>query len=145
MPLADDPRRLVPDAYPVALTLDTRFGDMDRNRHLNNVALARLYEEARVRFNMMLRAGAADPSRVSFLVAHVAIDYLAEGHYPDPAEMRLAVVGIGRSSYRLGQAIFQRGHCIGLADTVLVHRGEEGPAPLPDAWRGRLEAHSLKG
>jgi acyl-CoA thioester hydrolase len=41
-------------------------------------------------------------------------------------------------------ALFQRGQCIGLCDTVMVHRGENGPAPLPDALRTVLGEWALK-
>ena len=46
-----DPRRREPDAYGWTLDLAPRYGDMDANGHLNNVAFARLFEEARVLFN----------------------------------------------------------------------------------------------
>lgn len=129
-----DPRRLEPAAYAWSVELGTRFGDMDVNRHLNNVAVAGLYEEARVRFHAELRACRAI-GNPRFLVAHCAIDYLGEGDYPEPVTVMLAVLALGTSSYRMGAALLQRERCIGLCDTVLVHRGESGPAPLPDALR----------
>ena len=57
--MRDDARRRDPAAYATSLTLDTRFGDMDVNGHLNNVAFARLFEETRVRF---LRFGSGSPA-----------------------------------------------------------------------------------
>jgi acyl-CoA thioester hydrolase len=42
--MKDDARRRDPAAYPASQTLETRFGDMDVNGHLNNVAFARLFE-----------------------------------------------------------------------------------------------------
>ena len=143
--MRNDPYRLTPGAYPWRIALETRFGDMDPNRHLNNVAIARLYEEARVRFNMALRAAQPAIGRPHFLVAHVAVDYLAEGHYPDPVEVTFGVLSFGSSSYRASLGMFQRGHCIGLCDTVLVHRGDDGgPMPLPSALRDALGEWAMR-
>ena len=46
MGLKSDSRRLALENYPLRLTIPTRYGDMDTNAHLNNVAIARLMEEA---------------------------------------------------------------------------------------------------
>lgn len=142
-----DPARRRLASYPASLTLETRFADMDVNGHLNNVAFARLFEETRVRFN---RAGPMAPKagerKSSFVVAHVAIDYLAEGNYPAPVTIGYAIARIGTSSFTVAMAAFQDGQCIALCDSVLVHRDPaSGPAPLPAALRERLEAHRLSG
>ena len=145
MPLSADPRRLQARAYPWSLLYQTRFADLDVNQHLNNVAIARIYEEGRVRFSLDWRRDHPATAAVRFLVAHVAVDYLDEGSYPEPVTVCTAVLALGRSSLRYGQALFQHGRCIGLADTVLVHRGADGPAPLPDAVRQALAPRLLQG
>jgi acyl-CoA thioester hydrolase len=141
--MRDDPRRRDLAAYPFRIEMVPRFGDMDLNQHLNNVAVARFYEEGRVRFHFDLhrRPGL---ERFRGFIAHLAIDYLAEGHWPDPVEIGVGIVHIGGSSYRLGLAMFQRGVCIGLCDSVLVHRGEQGSAPLPPLLREALEGLRLR-
>ena len=140
-----DPQRQHLSAYPASLALETRFGDMDVNGHLNNVAFARLFEETRVRFNRASLAALQQGERRSgFVVAHVAIDYLAEGNYPAPVTIGYAIARIGSSSFTVAMAAFQDGHCIALCDSVLVHRDPEtGPAPIPPGLRERLEAHRL--
>jgi acyl-CoA thioester hydrolase len=147
--MRNDPRRRDPAAYPWSVTLDTRFADMDVNRHLNNVAITRFFEETRIRFNWDLiakaRATAAPMERPRFLVAHVAVDFLGEGSYPEPVTMAYAVGDIGRSSFRSLMAMFQSGTCIALCDSVLVFRGDSGPATLPAELRNRLEAFPLAG
>jgi len=141
--MKDDPRRRHVAAYPFRIELVPRFGDMDLNRHLNNVAVARFYEEARVRFHFSLheRPGL---ERFRVFIAHIAIDYLAEGNWPDPLEVGVGVVHVGGSSYRLGLGMFQRGACIGLCDSVLVHLGEGSSAPLPPLLRAALEDLRLR-
>ena len=132
-----DPRRTTAAAYPWSTVVATRFGDLDFNFHLNNVAVAQLYEEGRVRFNTDLRERYAI-GRPRYLVARVAIDYLGEGRYPAPATVALAALRLGTTSWTAGLALFQDDACIGLAESVMVFRGETGPAPLPEALRAAL-------
>lgn len=140
--MKDDARRRDLAAYPFRITMVPRFGDMDLNKHLNNVAIARFYEEGRVRFHLALR-DTPDLPRFHVFIAHIAIDYLGEGHWPEPLEVGVGVVHIGGASYRLGLALFQGGACIGLCDSVLVNRGETGSAPLPTPLRAALEGLRL--
>ena len=140
-----DARRRDPAAYLWAIDLAPRYGDMDANGHLNNVAIARLFEETRVQFNWE-SAALFSGDRPRFLAAHVGIDYLAEGRYPGNLTLRLAVSHIGNSSFRMAKAAFQAGDCIALCDSVLVFRSPDGgPAAIPPVLRERLEAHRLNG
>lgn len=143
--MRNDPRRRDPAAYPFAVTLDMRYGDMDVWRHLNNVSAGRFYEEGRLRFMHHVREANADyaAQRFRLMVAHTAIDYLAEGHYPHPITVGVGVVSLGNSSYRVGEALFQQGRCIGLADVVLTHIGEAGAAPLPAIIRETLQRYLI--
>ena len=139
------PERLQLSTYPWTRAIEPRFGDMDALRHLNNVAVARLYEDGRVRFTDGSGVREALEPRHGFLVAEVSISYLAEGHYPDPLTVGCGVARVGTASFTIAQGLFQRGRCIGVADSVLVHvlRGE-GPSPLPDVVRAALYAHQLQ-
>ena len=138
-----DPRRRDLANYPWTTVLETRFADMDVNRHLNNVAVAQLYEETRVRFNMGLRAAHAE-LKPHYLVGRIEIDYLGEGRYPEPVTSAYGIASIGNSSFRVAMALFQNANCIGLCDTVMVYRGETGAAPLPEALRAVLGEWVLK-
>ena len=142
-----DARRRNLAAYPWSIEIATRFGDMDFNEHLNNVAVAQLCEEGRVRFNFHLRA-TYPIGRPRFLVARVEIDYLGEGKYRVPTAMGVAVTATGTSSWRVAMGLFQAGACIGLCDTVMVHRGDSevgaGPAPIPDVLRAALGDFALR-
>ena len=140
MGLKSDGRRLALENYPLRLTIPTRYGDMDTNAHLNNVAIARLMEESRVRFHYSLRADGGDLSPGGAMVAHVAIDYLGEGEYPADVEAGVGVVEIGRTSYRLAIGLFQNGRAFALADSVIVRvSADRGSAPLPQSLRDLLD------
>ena len=77
------PHRLDPATYPVSMTAQTRFQDMDINGHLNNVAFAALFENARVQLNRNVRPWADRPANQPTMVAAVEINYLREGNYPE--------------------------------------------------------------
>jgi acyl-CoA thioester hydrolase len=140
MGLKDEAWRLDPHAYKVRRTLEPRYGDMDANAHLNNVAIARLFEETRVRTLAGLRAAPSRGDPSSMMIAHIGIDYLAEGSYPEPIEAGLAVSAIGRTSFRLALALFQRGATIALADCAMVNLGpDRRPATIDDDLRANLE------
>lgn len=142
--MRNDPRRRALAAYPFQIDMVPRFGDMDPNRHLNNVAIARYYEEGRVRFHWHLRDIHPDLVHFRVLVARVAIDYLGEGHWPRPLKVGAGIAELGGSSYRIGLGLFQNDTCIGLCDSVLVHRGEVGSAALPPLLRAALDPLHLK-
>jgi acyl-CoA thioester hydrolase len=140
MGLKDEGWRLDAAAYRQRETIQTRYGDMDANAHLNNVAIARLFEETRVRMLSRLRRNSEGGDPSSMMIVHVSIDYLAEGQYPDDVEAALAVTDIGRSSFRLGLALFQQGRAIAIADCAMVNLSNRRPAPIGEDLRAALEA-----
>jgi len=50
------PARLLPTTYPVRGTVDARYGDMDANGHLNNLALEAMHENTRATLNAQVSA-----------------------------------------------------------------------------------------
>ena len=136
--------QLDPASYPVSLVTQTRFQDIDPNRHLNNVAFATMFENARVRFNRALRPWADRPKNERSMVAAVTINYLREGSYPDDVEIASGVSKIGTSSYVIAQAMFQHGHCIATCDSVIVCRTDGEGKPLRQAVVDELEKMRTK-
>ena len=117
-------------AYPIILESDTRFQDMDINGHLNNVAFASLFENARVQLHHKARPWADRPDNERTMVASVEINYLREGNFPDPVTIGSGVGRIGNSSWSVVQAMFQNGLCIGTCDSVIVCRTDNEAKPL---------------
>jgi len=134
-----EPWKLIAENYPVSVVMQTRFQDIDPNRHLNNVAFASMFENARVRLNRNLRPWADRPRNERSMVAAVTINYLREGHYPDDVEISSGVSRIGTSSYVITQAMFQNGHCIATCDSVIVCRTDGEGKPLRAEVLAELE------
>jgi acyl-CoA thioester hydrolase len=138
-----DPARRVLENYPERMPMQLRFGDCDMQGHLNNAAAARLYEEARIRFLRRLMGEATERLPRPPVVAHLAIDYLGEGEYPGDLMVGVGILGVGRTSWRVGKGLFQDGRCIGLCEAVLVGMADTGPTTLPTGFRTLLERYSI--
>jgi len=139
------PWRLDPSAYPVAEEIGTRFQDLDPNGHLNNVAFAALFENARVRLNRASRQGSDRPANERTMVASVTINYLREGSFPEPVTIRSGIGRIGTSSWTIEQAMFQADQCIATCDTVVACRTDDEAKPLRAELRAELEKRMTRG
>lgn len=117
-------------AYPIILECGTRFQDMDINGHLNNVAFASLFENARVQLHRKARPWGARPDNERTMVASVEINYLREGNFPAPVTIGSGIGRIGNSSWLVVQAMFQNGQCIATCDSVIVCRTDNAAKPL---------------
>jgi acyl-CoA thioester hydrolase len=136
-----DPTRLRLDSYPVIDEIAARYGDMDANAHLNNLALESLHENARATMNRDLLPDAyrAGGRRLRLVTSQNAVHFLAEAHWPAMIQTGAGVGRIGRTSYVASTGLFNNGSCIGVCDTVLVLLGDDGPTPLPDELRAALQ------
>lgn len=136
-----DPARLRLDSYPVVGEIAARYGDMDANAHLNNLALESMHENARATMNRQLlpQAYRAGEHRLRLVTSQNAVHFLAEAHWPALIKTGAGVGRIGRTSYIASTGLFLNGTCIGVCDTVLVLLDEKGPTPISDEFRAALE------
>ncbi len=138
-----DPALLDPARYPFSCEIATRFGDLDVNQHLNNVAVAQVCEEARVRFHRASGYHKAIAGQTS-MTASVTIEYLGQGFHPEPLEVHVAPLRIGTTSYTLSQLIRQDGRTVAYAEVVLVCIRDDRPAPIPELFRESVQPWMLR-
>ena len=140
-----DPHRLEPSFYPLKVKILARYADVDPLWHINNVAIAQYYEEARVTAGARMFGGVRIPTAAGerVLVAHQSIDYLREAGYPGKLEVGIGVLKIGNTSYTYGMGMFQEGRCVSVSSAVMVFADDRGPARVPDQYRERLESWLL--
>ena len=140
------PDRLVLACYPVVDSIAARYGDMDANGHLNNLALEYLHENARATMNRDLLPHAYDVTRrrIRLVTSQNAVHFLVEAHWPATIATGAGVGRIGRTSYVASTGLFIAGVCIGVCDTVLVALGENGPEPLSEEFRSALQTVLLR-
>src|SRR5579859_5660227 len=141
--LAEQAGRLDAGNYPVRFAYRTLYGDMDTNRHLNNGAFGRLFEEGRS--DLTHRVVGMSATRLILLLATITMEFLREGRYPGSVEVGSAVLRVGGSSYVLAQAAFQDQACIALAECVMVKATRDGPVPLTETERDRLAGLAFGG
>jgi acyl-CoA thioester hydrolase len=124
----------------------TLFSDMDVNRHVNNQALGRLFEEGRAELNRRAFARSLDTKPVPrFYLANLNVDFLAEISYPGTIEIGSSIGRAGTSSFTIVQAAFQDGGCVAVSDCVMVKIRDGRPAALTDAERAGLGEYLFLG
>lgn len=137
--------RLRLQSYPYVDEIAVRYGDMDANAHLNNLALESLHENARATMNhRMLPEAYSGERRVRLVTSQNAVHFLAEAFWPGMIRTGAGVGRIGRTSYVASTGLFVDGTCIGVCDTVLVMVGDDGPVPLPEGFRTALQGALLR-
>jgi len=124
------PLRADPASYPNKVQILARFADVDPLWHINNVAIAQYFEEARVSTIRAMSGNSRIPATADerILIAKQTIDYVSEGNYPGALCVGIGVVRIGITSFTLGMAVFQDKRCVAVSDAVMVLANDQGPA-----------------
>ena len=125
-----------------------RFADLDPNGHVNNIAYAVFCENGRVEFRESHNPGMETGPKMEtgagtdFVIVRFAIDYIGALYYPGVVEVGTRALGVGRSSYRLGQGLFGEDRCVATAESVIVCIDPETQRarPIPDGLRQSLLA-----
>jgi acyl-CoA thioester hydrolase len=130
-----------PEDFPHRTVETIRFGDLDRQNHINNAVFATYFESGRVIILYGEEYGLVVPG-ASFVLAHLSIDFLDEMHWPGEVEIGTAIAGVGNSSIRLDQALFVKGVCVATAENtlVLVDEATRKPRPFAPEHAARIRA-----
>jgi acyl-CoA thioester hydrolase len=138
-----DSGALDPARYPFSTEVDVRFGDMDVNWHVNNVAMAAMVEEGRVRFH---RASGFHEAMqgVGAMVASLAIEYVGQALYPGTITIHAGAARLGNSSYGLQLLLMQQGRAVAFATSTMVCMKNGKPESLPQAFRTSVADWMLK-
>ncbi len=122
-----------------AVQLKLRNADTDQFRHVNNAAIATFFEEARMAVFMQDALVDSMKDR-HVVVAHLAIDFIAEVMYPGELDVGTMPVRTGNTSFELAQALYANGKlCARASATCVLMDAKTGrPAPLPAVFRERL-------
>jgi len=135
-----DPALLDPARYPFTCEIATRFGDLDTNMHVNNVAIISLYEDARVRYHAASGYHAAmGAAGITSMVASCTIEYLGQSYYPEPLTFHVAAAELGRTSYQLLQLVRQGERTVGFSRSTMVCVRDSQPVPIPEPFRASVQ------
>jgi acyl-CoA thioester hydrolase len=141
----DEPKAPVSADFTFLTRDKLRYGDTDRQGHVNNAVYATFFETARVD---MLMDGGADlmGENGAFVLARLVIDYRRELNWPGEVEIGTRVLSLGRSSLRLEHCVFSGAACVASGESVVVLTDETTRRSKPFSVEARawLEAR-IKG
>src|SRR4029453_17494776 len=118
------------DAYKTWTSVTLRYGDTDRQGHVNNAVYCTLFESGRVAFLYDENGSVAGPGK-TFVIARLSMDFLAEMNFPGVVEVGSRILSIGRSSFTVGQALFKDSECCSTSDSVIVLTDESTRKSIP--------------
>lgn len=102
-------------------TRDTvRFSDVDRYRHVNNVAIATYCETGRVEFAEAVWPGSTAGEGAGWVIVTLTVNFRAQAHYPGDVAVGTRVERVGRSSCTIVQGLFKDEVCFATSEAVIV-------------------------
>lgn len=118
-----------------------RYGDTDRQGHVNNAVFSTFLETGRVELLMGGPVPLVDAG-CSFVIARLELDFASELLWPGRVEIGTRVLAVGRSSVRMEQALFQGERLVARAQTVVVQVADatRRSAPFSAAAAARFAA-----
>jgi acyl-CoA thioester hydrolase len=132
------------ESFPARAYDKLRYGDTDRQGHVNNAVFGTFFETGRVELILDAEHSLLEPGQ-SFVLARIEIDLVAEILWPGTVEIGSAVSRVGRSSIHIAQALFQNGRLCARATSVvvLVDGTTRRSTPFGEAAIARLKALHL--
>jgi acyl-CoA thioester hydrolase len=118
-PAAPGPVATERSAYKLWTQEHVRYADTDSNGHVNHAVFLSYFETSRVGTTRNPEIGLLEQGE-NFNVVRVEVDYKAELRFPASVDVGLRAVKYGRSSFRLGQAVFDGDKCLCIEEVVLV-------------------------
>lgn len=106
-------------AYKHFISVNLRYGDTDRQGHINNAVFCTLLESGRVDFLFEGGQAICGPGK-NWVIARLTLDYLAELNFPGTVDVGSKVVSVKNSSFVCGQALFIGDKCCSTAESVIV-------------------------
>lgn len=146
VPVSDDSQpdhRL--DDFPARSYDKLRYGDTDRQGHVNNAVFSTLLETGRVEVLRDPAAPLHEPGR-EWVIARLSLDFVSELTWPGQVDIGTGVRRVGTSSVVMVQALFQAGRLVARAETVIVQTDEitRRSAPMSPSTRRRFESLLLE-
>lgn len=123
-----------------------RYGDTDRQGHVNNAIFATLLETGRIEVLRDTAAGLTEGGR-EWVIARLSLDFLGEILWPGQVDVGTRVARIGSTSVGMEQALFQDGRIVARAETVIVQMDPttRRPVALSDEVRAGFGALAPSG
>ena len=131
--------------FPLISTDKLRYGDTDRQGHVNNAVFMTFLETGRVEVLHRPDSPLYDDN-AEFVLVNLNLDLQGEIRWPGDVQIGTAVSKIGNSSITFHQQMFQNGVCVASADSVVVQMNTttRKSQALSETARTSLSAFLLK-
>ena len=138
-----DTPQLKREAFKHFLPIQTRWNDMDRYGHVNNMVFYGYFDTVVTDYIMRVGGMNPDVDTVGGLVIESKCNYHKPIAFPSIVQAGLRIGKLGRSSVRYEVGIFVDDDTEIAADGYFVHvyvdKTTMRPTPVPDAMRAALE------
>jgi acyl-CoA thioester hydrolase len=132
------------ESYTFWVREHVRFSDTDLVGHANNLAFGAFAETGRC---LLLKRfmGGESADRAMFFPAQIVLNFLGEIFWPAQIDVGTAIIGVGTSSFRFGQGMFDGERCFATSESVfvLVDETSHRPIAIPASIRDWLGGYAL--
>lgn len=122
-----------------------RYGDTDRQGHVNNAMFIRFFES--IRTNLLYHPHhIMHDEGCSFVIADIHVAFKQEIHWPGKVDMGLKLIKIGNTSLTFEEAIFQDGKLCATSTSVVVQVDNQTKKsfPLSETKKAQLRAYEKR-
>lgn len=91
------------DRWPFSFVDTVRYGDLDANRHLNNVVYLQFYEDARIAYvtSLIPEHDPTEPNDFGLIFAEAHLNYRSPAFYEEAIRTWIRPFALRRSSFRM--------------------------------------------
>ena len=119
------PAHPVLEDFPARSHDKLRYGDTDRQGHVNNAVFSTLLETGRVELLHPAGGASMNDEGASWVIVRIELDLVGEITWPGTIDIGTRVEKVGRSSVTMQQGLFQAGRPVARATTVIVQMDDE--------------------
>ena len=120
-----------------------RYGDTDRQGHINNAMFVRYFETSRTEI-LYNPIRPLHEDNTSFVIASMQVEFLNEIHWPGNVDLYTNVIRLGNSSITFEQVIYQGETLCSYSTCVIVHVSNETKKSIPLANKAVQYLETLK-
>jgi acyl-CoA thioester hydrolase len=137
-------KQLTITAFPFVTFDKVRYGDTDRQGHVNNAVFATFFETGRV--EMLYQPSHEFLCKdCSFVVAKSTLDLLAEIHWPGQVDIGTGITRIGNSSLVIAANLYQHGQLVATSETIVVQVNNitKTSTPISEEVKQKLKSFQI--
>ena len=130
-------------AYPITISFDVQWGDMDAFGHVNNARYFTWFESCRSVYFIRIGLRMSEPSSLGPIIANLTCDYLSPVVYPQSLVAGTRVSKIGNTSFTMEYGLWKKDdpdHLVarGTSVTVLFDYVAQKKVRVPDPIRDAI-------